>query len=298
MMTLKRLVCFSGFLLSTVFVSPLWAYEDGGVPVINGYESTDATAAPTDSASSLKQRLRRVEQQVQNQANLLERVNELQQTVQALEGKVDEQAHEIKQLKEQQQRAAKTADVASPVAETSTKKTKKDDESNYIVDADADSEAERKETPKKNKPVEVTNTNKVTDNLVPADDKKNNQEEKRYLAAYEMIKSKQFDKALPLMKDFIREFPESRYGANAHYWIGEILLIQGDADSAKTEFQIVTTKYPNSTKVPDAHLKLGAIYADKGLIEKARTELVKVQQKYPDTAAAKLATARLEALSE
>ena len=42
-----------------------------------------------------------------------------------------------------------------------------------------------------------------------------------YDAAFDLIKSKDFDKASQAFNAFLRKYPNSQYSGNAQYWLGE-----------------------------------------------------------------------------
>ncbi len=67
---------------------------------------------------------------------------------------------------------------------------------------------------------------------------------------------------------------------------------------ALPEFMKVTTQYPQSAKMPDAMLKIGYCQGELGDKISARTSLQQVMKQFPDTTAARLASQRLELLSQ
>ena len=69
-----------------------------------------------------------------------------------------------------------------------------------------------------------------------------------------ILKSREYDKAIPEFQAFIARFPDSSYAPNAHYWLGELALLTGDNGLAATEFETVIKDYPASSKVSDAML--------------------------------------------
>lgn len=121
-------------------------------------------------------------------------------------------------------------------------------------------------------------------------------DEKSYLQAYELIKRKEFPKAITALKGFIQSYPKSSYLANAYYWLGELYLAQGALNESLTSFDTVVRNFPMSNKAAGAMLKKGFVFFEKGDITQARTQLNEVRTKYPDTSLSRLASAKLHEL--
>ncbi len=127
----------------------------------------------------------------------------------------------------------------------------------------------------------------------PADPEK---EKLYYDAAFDLIKSKDFDKANQAFSAFLRQYPDSRYAGNAQYWLGEVSLAQGKLQEAGQAFAKVTTAYPQHNKVPDSLYKLADVERRLGNVEKSRTALQQVISQFPGSSAAKLAQRDLATL--
>lgn len=108
-----------------------------------------------------------------------------------------------------------------------------------------------------------------------------------------ILKSREYDKAIPAFQAFIQRFPNSEYAPNAHYWLGQLLFNKQQWDAAKEQFSIVSTKFSDSAKRPDALLKLGIIAERKGDSSTARNLFKQVVNDFPDSSARKLAESRL-----
>ena len=204
---------------------------------------------------------------------LLNKVQSLQQELSELRGQLEVQTHALQTLKKQQidfyqdldnrLREAKKTESA-PGVETPTA----DNKSASISDLPEST------TPRGN----------------PAD------EQVSYLAAYELVKNKEFDKAVMAMKSFIQQYPRGGYTANAHYWLGEVYMVKKAFPDAIEQFQTVLSHFKSSSKASAAALKLGYALAEDGQTAAARERLQTVVRTYPDTHAAQLATAKLESL--
>lgn len=196
--------------------------------------------------------------------DLSAKVTELQDEIQTLRGKLEVQEHDLKNLREQQKAFYKDLDdrMRNQGARTEISLFgKSKDEAN--------------------------------DSAKPATQQTATNDVEAYKAAFGLLKEKQYQKAISSMEAFIKDYPDSQYQANAHYWLGELYLSQGQQDQAIEQFNLVVNTYPKSNKVAGAHLKLGFAYYDKGQWQDAKRELQTVQTQYPDTALAKIATARL-----
>lgn len=118
-----------------------------------------------------------------------------------------------------------------------------------------------------------------------------------YEAAVNLIlKSREYDKAIPAFQSFLGEFPNSEYAPNAHYWLGQLLFNKQKWSEASEQFNIVINKFSDSAKRPDALLKLGVISERQGNKTEARTLFEQVIQEYPNSSATKLAQSRLNGL--
>ena len=101
---------------------------------------------------------------------------------------------------------------------------------------------------------------------------------------------------MPRLREFLKKYPDSSLADNAQYWLGEAYYDQRNYEQALTEFRRVVKRYPSGNKAPDALLKIGYCYAKLGDVAAARDVLAQVVEVYPKTAAARLATKRLEEL--
>ena len=119
-------------------------------------------------------------------------------------------------------------------------------------------------------------------------------EQLSYVEAYEHVKHKRYQKAIPAMQAFIQHYPDGPYAANAHYWLGELYAFQGDNAKAIAQFKIVLDDFSDSMKVSSSHYKLGVLYEKLGKTELAQSEYLKVTEAFPGTAVAQLSQARLK----
>lgn len=230
------------------------------------------------------QRLDKVEAQVDNlnRQNLSSKMNDLQEKVQQISGKVDEQSHQIEQLSNQtksyyqdlNQRMDKGKTSAVPGAVTPA-----------VPNATVT-------TPGATPAVKTQPGKKMTQAAIDA---ANLKEQQLYQTAIDLLPDKKYDESSKKLNDYLRRYPKGVYISNAHYWLGEIALLQKNYMQAEAEFKIVIDRFPNSKKVSDAMLKLALVHENQGKHEDAKAELKQVMKKYPNSTAAQLAKQQLEA---
>ncbi len=188
---------------------------------------------------------------------LLSKLNALQQEVQALRG----------ELELQQKKLSLLSDNKLP---------KKTDDSQ-----DKTLEQQLKHTQVKGLELETTREADLSD------------EQESYKSAFELVKNRQYSDALLALKDFINEHPNSPLSANAHYWLGELYLLDHNYQSALKQFDTVLHDFPKSSKNASALYKLGMTYGYLGEKQKAQEKLAEVAKHYPNTAASRLAESKL-----
>lgn len=111
-----------------------------------------------------------------------------------------------------------------------------------------------------------------------------------------VLKDRRYDAAIPEFENFIRNYPNSSYAPNAHYWLGQLLFNNGELAKAKTQFERVVNNFAQSNKVADALLKLGQIAErenDKNAALRFYRQLV---EKHSTATSARLAQERISAL--
>jgi tol-pal system protein YbgF len=123
-------------------------------------------------------------------------------------------------------------------------------------------------------------------------------DQQSYQAAFALVEARKYEEANRAFVDFLAAFPTSRNAENAQYWLAETYYVRGDYSTALGEFRKVMENYPQSAKVPDALLKAGFCQAELGDRAAARSSLQEVMRQFPDTTAARLASQRLDRLSQ
>jgi len=122
------------------------------------------------------------------------------------------------------------------------------------------------------------------------------QEEQAYQGAYELVRARKFPDATAAFKSFVGQYPSGDYAGNAHYWLGELYLLDGDSASAKKHFETLLGQFGDNRRVPDAMFKLGRIYHQEGDVAKAKDILDRVVNEYAgsDSTAPRLAREYLQ----
>jgi tol-pal system protein YbgF len=118
-------------------------------------------------------------------------------------------------------------------------------------------------------------------------------EKAAYNAAFTLIRERQYDASIIALQAFVNDFQQGALLGNAHYWLGEVYMVQGDASLAAESFEIVIGEFPEHRKIPDALYKAGVAYQNIGNVVKANQMLQRVLQEYPDSSAARLAHERV-----
>lgn len=266
MQKLRHTICTG--LISCLCILPT-AFASAPVEDLNGDEQT---AAADRSSLSVEQRLNLLEQQVSNitQMNLPGKIDGLEQQVQQLNGQVEVQTHSLEALTEDQKKFYQDLDQRLAALKT-------------IVDKGGATTADG-----------AKSSGKTVAAIVPADAQANPNEEKAYQAAFNLLVTKQYDKAIAAFQKFLINYPNGKYAGNAHYWLGEMYTTQNKNQLANTEFTTLITKYPKNGKASDAMLKIAIIHDQAGKHDQAKQELQKVVKQYPGTSAARLASMRLQ----
>jgi tol-pal system protein YbgF len=249
--------------------------------IICGIGTAMAAPAPVDDliGGSSDERLAKLERilkaRQQNDFDMQRRLDTLQNEVLELRGITEQQNYQINQMLQRQRQlyeeiatvsAKSTTQVSAPTSGSAVTSTN--------VASSASSRA----------PV----TESVTSSL---------DETGSYERAVNLVlKERQYDAAIPAFRDFIKQYPDSAYAANANYWLGQLLYNKSDYESAKQAFSTVVTQYTDSSKRADSLVKLGMIAEKSNDNTGARALYNKVLKEYANSASARLAQQQLSAL--
>ncbi|KTD57642.1 tol-pal system protein YbgF [Legionella shakespearei] len=230
---------------------------------------------------------------INDSARLIDKIQSLQQEVQELRGQLEVQAHDLKLL--QQQQVAFYKDLDARLGSSAQSAQAKPPTELNIGSKTVTSQTPKMVPPASNQPkmVKAPATQPViaVSRVNPAD------EQISYLAAYELVKNKQYDEATTAMQTFVQKYPKGGYTANAEYWLGELYMVKRDYSQAIEHFEIVLQQFPSSSKAAACMLKSGYAYAATGNNEEARRRLQQVIRTYPNTPTAQLASSKLQTIN-
>ncbi|MDV7103870.1 tol-pal system protein YbgF [Vibrio sp. TH_r3] len=119
-------------------------------------------------------------------------------------------------------------------------------------------------------------------------------EEAAYKKAVYLVQvEKDYTGALDAFAKFQKDFPNSSYIANSHYWVGQLnFALKKDIEAAKSFASVVS--YKDSNKRADSLVKLGDIAARNGKQSVANKYYQQVVDDYPGSASANMATSKIK----
>lgn len=229
--------------------------------------------------------------------NLVNTIQALQKEIQELRGQLEVQAHDLDELKQQQLNFYQDLDARLNHTDAPLNHSVKNDHNiSAQTPIKESTSAAALSTNEKSMQTEIQTVPALVQpttnhaRINPAD------EQISYLAAYDLIKQKQFPQAAVALQQFLTHYPHGGYSANAHYWLGELYLAKKDYTNAITQFDTVIQNFKSSSKYAHSRLKLGYALAGSGRVGEAKEQLLAVMNLYPDTSAAQLAHVKLETL--
>jgi tetratricopeptide (TPR) repeat protein len=261
--------------------------------VASADDSSDQVYGDGAKSSTLSEseRLTVLERQMANlnQQNSTEQIQALQEQLANVKGRMEVLEHSFEQLNEQvkqqyQDFDARLHNTATTTHEKTSNSSSDDTDQNAKKAAKLASNEQAMESP-------------TDDNNKLSSAKDIKAEELAYQKALGLLKAKDYPRVTPSLQNLLSKYPHGKNAANAHFWLGEIYLLQGQPDTALSEYRKVLTNFPTSDKVPMAQLKTGFAYQDQGGTAKARAQYQKVIKLYPGSNTAKLAMQKLSELS-
>lgn len=119
-----------------------------------------------------------------------------------------------------------------------------------------------------------------------------------YRVAFDLLKNGRYVESAQAFDQFLAVFPSSPLADNAQYWLAETYYVQRQFTTALPTFRAVVDSYPDSSKLADALLKIGFCNFELRQWDAARVALERVAREFPETTAARLASQRLERLTQ
>ncbi|MGR5194948.1 tol-pal system protein YbgF [Vibrio rotiferianus] len=119
-------------------------------------------------------------------------------------------------------------------------------------------------------------------------------EQTAYQNAVDLIlKKRDYTGAIAAFQQFQKDYPDSTYSANSHYWLGQLYFAKKQDKEAVKSFAAVVS-YKESNKRADALVKLGDIAERNNNAEQAKKYYQQVVDEYPGSASAKVASSKLK----
>ena len=94
------------------------------------------------------------------------------------------------------------------------------------------------------------------DNNDVIEENKNISPEDQFQIAFDFIRDRKYDDAKNLLELFIKNNPENQLSGSAHYWLGELNILDKQYRDAALIFAEGYQKFPKSIKAPDMLYKL------------------------------------------
>lgn len=258
-------------------------YKSVPACLIGGFLLNMASMSPLQ-AETIEQRLSRVENLMGNQV-LMEQAQQMQQIRQELaeiREMVERQGHELDLVKQRQRNLYQDMDRRLHDLEAGTGSSSSSSSSAPVPPPGAASSSR------------VSPPGASTGSSAPSPQPDDTDGKGAYSQAFNLLKEGRYQQAIIAFRDFLKNFPESRYAANAQYWLGEANYVSRDYKSALQEFKKILNQFPDSNKVQGAELKIGYTYYEMNDWAAARKALQAVISRHPNTTVAKKARERLQ----
>ena len=133
------------------------------------------------------------------------------------------------------------------------------------------------------------------------------------MSYYDQIKPVEQDqeitrRAMESFKVLVREYPESRYAADAlakidicrgrlaqkELWVAAYYINQGNPSAGRQRLENVIKEYPRTLVIPEALYRLGEVYSGEGRPEDSQKMFRRVADEYPYTEWGRRAAQRLQ----
>lgn len=242
-----------------------------------------------------------------SQADIQNRLSEMQMTIQTLTGKVEEQGNLINSLRDQLTRsgagAVPPANGNSPYGMTTMQGAPPQPaiqqqpatatSSTYTYTSKpgnapevATDEGFSMSDPNAAAPANAPTAGKLGSMVTNVDQNGNATSAQgtptaAYETAFTMLRNQDYAGAQTAFDDFIKKYPTNSLVPNAMYWLGETYYVRNQFDQATKIFAETYQKYPKGSKAPDNLLKLGMSLAGQGKIKDACVALAQLKKQYP-----------------
>ena len=259
--------------------------------VMLGINTVFAEPTVQDEMSALSKRVQNVEQSVKNTASkqalisMQMKMKVLERELQNLRNENESLRNELNQVKQKQRENFIAIDRKLQAGDSKVleQKANVSGAEGEVIDAGGATIVEPEDPPEVKQSTPVVASTEDSSETTDA-----------YRDAFLLLKQRRYDESITAFETFLQNYPNSKYAANAQYWLSEANYVTKRYDIALAEFQKVIDSYPTSSKVPDARLKIGYTQYEVGLYDEARVTLTRLRAQYPNSTVSGLAQQRLE----
>jgi len=233
---------------------------------VSEINNSTATSTTSSSPSASESDIQRLERLLQNrnrvQLQMQQQIDEMSLEISELRGQLERNSYDMQQMLERQRQLFIELDRVRNEVKTSGQAV-----------ASVDNTAE---------PGDSTGTFSTDVD-----------EQTAYQNAVDMIlKQRDYTGAIAAFQQFQKDFPDSTFTPNSHYWLGQLYFAKKQDKEAVKSFAAVVA-YSDSNKRADALVKLGDISARNNNQEQAKKYYQQVVAEYPNSASAKVAKTHL-----
>lgn len=255
---LKRIVTLT--LLASAASSALAA--PAPVSDLSGSNSATSSSSVRSNETDVQRLERLLENRNRVQLQMQQQLDEMSNEISDLRGQLEKSTYDMQQMLQRQRELfieldKVRAQVANPVAVAKTEPTDSAAKTGGTFSSDVD-------------------------------------EQTAYQNAVDLIlKKRDYTGAIAAFQQFQKDYPDSSFTPNSHYWLGQLYFAKKQDTEAVKSFAAVIT-YKDSNKRADALVKLGEIAERNNNAAQANKYFQQVVDEYPDSASAKLAKTRLK----
>lgn len=255
---LKRIVTLT--LLASAASSALAA--PAPVSDLSGSNSATSSSSVRSNETDVQRLERLLENRNRVQLQMQQQLDEMSNEISDLRGQLEKSTYDMQQMLQRQRELfieldKVRAQVANPVAVAKTEPTDSAAKTGGTFSSDVD-------------------------------------EQTAYQNAVDLIlKKRDYTGAIAAFQQFQKDYPDSSFTPNSHYWLGQLYFAKKQDTEAVKSFAAVIT-YKDSNKRADALVKLGEIAERNNDAAQANKYFQQVVDEYPDSASAKLAKTRLK----
>ena len=118
--------------------------------------------------------------------------------------------------------------------------------------------------------------------------------EDQFQLAFDDIRNKNWENARNSLLKFIENYPENQLSGSAHYWLGELYILEKKFRDAALVFAEGFQKFPESIKAPDMLFKLSQTLYEVDKIKESCKTIEKLILDYPKNKLIKSAKKQLQ----